>query len=225
MHDTEVLCQCIGYNFQSAELLRTALTHRSFSADNNERLEFLGDSLLNLFIAEALYQRFADFSEGDLSRARASLVSGKTLAVVGAEFGLGDYLRLGSGETNSGGRRRESIIADAVEAIIGAIYLDAGMASCQERVVSWFATRLNKLTSADDFKDAKTRLQELLQSRKQSLPDYELVKTEGADHQQLFTVSCSVGLLATTMSASGSSRRKAEQAVAQLILEKIEDYT
>lgn len=225
MHDTDLLSQCIGYEFHRAELLRTALTHRSFSADNNERLEFLGDSLLNLFIAEALFQRFPDFSEGELSRARASLVSGKTLAVVGTEFKLGDYLRLGSGEMNSGGRRRESIIADAVEAIIGAIYLDAGLERCQERVVSWFAVRLNKLTNTDDFKDAKTRLQELLQSRKQLLPHYELIKTDGADHQQVFTVACSVGLLSTTMTASGSSRRKAEQAVAQLILERLEDYT
>ncbi len=195
-----------------------AMTHRSFSAVNNERVEFLGDSLLNMIIAEALYLRFPDVDEGDLSRIRALLVSGKTLATVAVEFELGRFLRLGAGEKNSGGQRRASTLADAVEALIGAIYLEAGFEVCRERVLAWFAPRLVSLNPDASHKDPKTRLQEFLQGRKQPLPDYQLVETAGADHQQTFIVSCSISLLKSSVSASGSSRRKAEQAAAEKVL-------
>jgi len=195
-----------------------AMTHRSFSAVNNERVEFLGDSLLNMIIAEALYLRFPDVDEGDLSRIRSLLVSGKTLATVAVEFELGRFLRLGAGEKNSGGQRRASTLADAVEALIGAIYLESGFEVCRERVLAWFAPRLAALNPEVSHKDPKTRLQEFLQGRKQPLPDYQLVETAGADHQQTFIVSCSISLLKSPVSASGSSRRKAEQAAAEKVL-------
>ncbi len=195
-----------------------AMTHRSFSAVNNERVEFLGDSLLNMIIAEALYLRFPDVDEGDLSRIRSLLVSGKTLATVAVEFELGRFLRLGAGEKNSGGQRRASTLADAVEALIGAIYLESGFEVCRERVLAWFAPRLASLNPEVSHKDPKTRLQEFLQGRKQPLPDYQLVETAGADHQQTFIVSCSISLLKSSVSASGSSRRKAEQAAAEKVL-------
>ncbi|AMO68103.1 ribonuclease III [Zhongshania aliphaticivorans] len=212
------VCQKIGYHFKDSELLTMAMTHRSFSAVNNERVEFLGDSLLNMIIAEALYLRFPDVDEGDLSRIRSLLVSGKTLATVAVEFELGRFLRLGAGEKNSGGQRRASTLADAVEALIGAIYLESGFEVCRERVLAWFAPRLASLNPEVSHKDPKTRLQEFLQGRKQPLPDYQLVETAGADHQQTFIVSCSISLLKSSVSASGSSRRKAEQAAAEKVL-------
>jgi ribonuclease-3 len=212
------VCQKIGYHFKDSELLTMAMTHRSFSAVNNERVEFLGDSLLNMIIAEALYLRFPDVDEGDLSRIRSLLVSGKTLATVAVEFELGRFLRLGAGEKNSGGQRRASTLADAVEALIGAIYLESGFEVCRERVLAWFAPRLAALNPEVSHKDPKTRLQEFLQGRKQPLPDYQLVETAGADHQQTFIVSCSISLLKSSVSASGSSRRKAEQAAAEKVL-------
>ncbi|MBB5187273.1 ribonuclease III [Zhongshania antarctica] len=218
MASLDEVCQKIGYHFKDSELLTMAMTHRSFSAVNNERVEFLGDSLLNMIIAEALYLRFPDVDEGDLSRIRALLVSGKTLATVAVEFELGRFLRLGAGEKNSGGQRRASTLADAVEALIGAIYLEAGFEVCRERVLAWFAPRLVSLNPDASHKDPKTRLQEFLQGRKQPLPDYQLVETAGADHQQTFIVSCSISLLKSSVSASGSSRRKAEQAAAEKVL-------
>ncbi len=218
LHSLDEVCQKIGYSFKDRELLTMAMTHRSFSAVNNERVEFLGDSLLNMIIAEALYLRFPDVDEGDLSRIRSLLVSGKTLAAVAVEFELGRFLRLGAGEKNSGGQRRASTLADAVEALIGAIYLESGFDVCRERVLAWFAPRLASLNLESSHKDPKTRLQEFLQGRKQPLPDYQLVETAGADHQQTFIVSCSISLLKSSVSASGSSRRKAEQAAAEKVL-------
>ncbi|WP_373091016.1 ribonuclease III [Zhongshania sp.] len=218
MASLDEVCQKIGYHFKDSELLTMAMTHRSFSAVNNERVEFLGDSLLNMIIAEALYLRFPDVDEGDLSRIRSLLVSGKTLATVAVEFELGRFLRLGAGEKNSGGQRRASTLADAVEALIGAIYLESGFDVCRERVLAWFAPRLASLNPEVSHKDPKTRLQEFLQGRKQPLPDYQLVETAGADHQQTFIVSCSISLLKSSVSASGSSRRKAEQAAAEKVL-------
>ncbi|EIF44557.1 ribonuclease III [gamma proteobacterium BDW918] len=218
MASLDEVCQKIGYHFKDSELLTMAMTHRSFSAVNNERVEFLGDSLLNMIIAEALYLRFPDVDEGDLSRIRSLLVSGKTLATVAVEFELGRFLRLGAGEKNSGGQRRASTLADAVEALIGAIYLESGFEVCRERVLAWFAPRLASLNPEVSHKDPKTRLQEFLQGRKQPLPDYQLVETAGADHQQTFIVSCSISLLKSSVSASGSSRRKAEQAAAEKVL-------
>ncbi len=218
MASLDEVCQKIGYSFKDSSLLTMAMTHRSYSAVNNERVEFLRDSLLNMIIAEALYLRFPDVDEGDLSRIRSLLVSGKTLAAVAAEFELGRYLRLGAGEKNSGGQRRASTLADVVEALIGAIYLESGFDVCRERVLAWFAPRLETLDLESSHKDPKTRLQELLQGRKQPLPDYQLVETVGADHQQTFVVSCSISLLTSAVSASGSSRRKAEQAAAERVL-------
>jgi|TARA_R110000782_G_scaffold53191_17_gene113359 ribonuclease-3 len=217
------LCHRIGYQFNDESLLAMAITHRSFSANNNERIEFLGDSLLNMIIAEALYRRFPDLREGELSRIRALLVSGKTLAELATEFDLGSFLRLGAGEKNTGGHRRNSTLADAIEALIGAIYIESGFDTCRERVLSWFESRLVALNPESSHKDAKTRLQEFLQARKLPLPDYQLLETEGADHQQTFIVSCSVSLLKSTISASGSSRRKAEQAAADKVLVALKD--
>lgn len=223
MKTPDELCQKIGYQFKDESLLAMAITHRSFSANNNERIEFLGDSLLNMIIAEALYKRFPNLREGELSRIRALLVSGKTLAELANEFNLGVFLRLGAGEKNTGGHRRNSTLADAVEALIGAIYLESGFDVCRERVLSWFEPRIAVLNPESSHKDAKTRLQEFLQARKLPLPDYQLLDTEGADHQQTFIVSCSVSLLKSTISASGSSRRKAEQAAAEKVLIALKD--
>ncbi|MEX1666219.1 ribonuclease III [Zhongshania arctica] len=217
------LCQKIGYQFKDESLLAMAITHRSFSANNNERIEFLGDSLLNMIIAEVLYERFPNLREGELSRIRALLVSGKTLAELATEFDLGSFLRLGAGEKNTGGHRRNSTLADAVEALIGAIFIEAGFDVCRERVLAWFDSRLTVLNPESSHKDAKTKLQEFLQARKLPLPDYQLLDTEGADHQQTFIVSCSVSLLTSAISASGSSRRKAEQAAAKKVLTALKD--
>ena len=206
----------LGHEFSNQSLLALALTHRSFGSRNNERLEFLGDSIVNFVIAEALYERFPDAKEGQLSRLRARMVRGATLAELGREFELGDSLRLGSGELKSGGFRRESILADAVEAIIGAIYLDAGMAVCHQRIRSWFTTRLDKLSTTDEQnKDPKTRLQEYLQARQQSLPKYQVTDIQGEAHDQHFSVICQLGCLDEPSKGEGSSRRGAEQQAAR----------
>ncbi|MGO0306787.1 ribonuclease III [Endozoicomonas acroporae] len=206
----------LGHEFSNQSLLALALTHRSFGSRNNERLEFLGDSIVNFVIAEALYERFPDAKEGQLSRLRARMVRGVTLAELGREFELGDFLRLGSGELKSGGFRRESILADAVEAIIGAIYLDAGMAVCHQRIRAWFTTRLDQLTTTDEQnKDPKTRLQEYLQARQQSLPKYQVTDIQGEAHDQHFSVICELECLDEPSQGEGSSRRGAEQQAAR----------
>lgn len=214
----EKLQQRLGHQFGDLELASLALTHRSFGGCNNERLEFLGDSIVNFVIAEALFERFPQAKEGQMSRLRASLVRGVTLAEIAREFGLGDYLLLGSGELKSGGFRRESILADTLEALIGAIYLDGGMDVCRARIRDWFANRLGALSLGEQSgKDPKTRLQEYLQSRHQPLPHYELVKVEGKAHDQTFTVQCLVeGEL--TSDGTGCSRRLAEQQSARKAL-------
>lgn len=208
----------LGYTFKDPELATLALTHRSYGGKNNERLEFLGDSIVNFLIAEELYTRFPEAREGQLSRLRALLVRGQTLAELAREFKLGDFLLLGSGELKSGGFRRESILADAVEALLGAIYLDTGMEACRERVAVWFSSRLAALSVTDlHNKDAKTRLQEYLQSRQLKLPEYELLSIEGKAHAQTFKVNCMVeGLLPCV--GEGSSRRIAEQQSARRAL-------
>ncbi|AKH69509.1 ribonuclease III [Spongiibacter sp. IMCC21906] len=221
--DKQSLFDRIDYQFQDPTLVDVALTHRSFAAENNERLEFLGDSLLNMIIAEALYLKFPSVREGELSRMRAGLVNGETLAVLGQEFALGDYLRLGSGESNTGGRYRESILADTVEALIGAIYLESGFESCRTKVLQWYGARLDKVNPKASHKDAKTLLQEFLQARKQSLPNYQLVETTGAEHEQVFTVACQVDMLSSAEVASGQSRRRAEQAAAEKVLHKLQN--
>lgn len=211
----------LGYSFLDISLLDKALSHRSLGKDNNERLEFLGDSLLNFFIAEAMYQRFDSVSEGDLSRLRAQLVRGETLAKVAEGFGLGEHLRLGGGELKSGGHRRKSIQADAVEAIIGAIYLDSDMEQCRSCVLEWFDHLIHSI-KVEDTKDAKTRLQESRQARGKSLPKYKLVDSTGANHERSFKVECSIGEDFEPCVAEASSKRQAEKLAAKCMLEKIE---
>ncbi|PTU76116.1 ribonuclease III [Pseudomonas mangrovi] len=208
----------LGHSFKDQELLLLALTHRSYAGRNNERLEFLGDSILNFIAAEALFERFPQAREGQLSRLRSRLVKGETLAVLARGFVLGDYLRLGSGELKSGGFRRESILADTLEALIGAIYLDAGMETARQRVLAWLETELNGLTLVDTNKDPKTRLQEFLQSRGQDLPRYEVVGAEGEPHCRTFTVECQVAQLSEKTHGQGGSRRIAEQVAAAAAL-------
>lgn len=204
----------LGHTFRDSNLLVLALTHRSFSGRNNERLEFLGDAVLNFVAGEALFQHFPQAREGQLSRLRARLVKGETLAVLARGFELGDYLRLGSGELKSGGFRRDSILADATEAIIGAIYLDAGMDVARERVLDWLEQEFASLTLVDTNKDSKTRLQEFLQSRGCELPLYEVVDIQGEPHCRTFHVECQVKLLEDKTRGSGASRRIAEQVAA-----------
>ena len=208
----------LGYTFQDQTLLTLALTHRSFAGRNNERLEFLGDAILNFVAGEALYQRFPQAREGQLSRLRARLVKGETLAILARGFELGEYLRLGSGELKSGGFRRESILADALEALIGAIYLDAGMDMARERVLAWLTQELDSLTLVDTNKDPKTRLQEFLQSRASELPCYEVVDIQGEPHCRTFFVQCTVDLLNEKTQGQGASRRIAEQVAAAAAL-------
>ena len=211
------LSQRLGYTFNDESLVTLALTHRSKGGTNNERLEFLGDSILNFVIAEDLYQRFPQAREGKLSRLRARMVKGKTLAEVARDFELGDFLLLGSGELKSGGHKRESILADAVEAIIGAIYLDSGLDSARDRILSWYASRLDDLSLEDPIKDPKTRLQEYQQGRHLALPKYEVLSVQGPSNEQVFKVEVKIPD-ATPYVAEGSSRRSAEQAAALKLL-------
>ncbi|WP_226702598.1 ribonuclease III [Microbulbifer elongatus] len=203
----------LGYEFTRADLLTLALTHRSHGSRNNERLEFLGDSILGFTISAALFEKFPEGREGQMSRLRAQLVSGETLAKLARELELGECLRLGEGEMKSGGHRRASILADAVEAIIGAIYLDAGLEAARERVLAWFAPRLQNL-SLETAKDPKTRLQEWLQARQKPLPDYQVVEVAGEEHSQQFVVECRVAGLNSPVRGTASNRRAAEKAAA-----------
>lgn len=212
------LSQRLGYTFRDEQLVLLALTHRSKGTENNERLEFLGDSILNFVIAEELYRRFGQAKEGKLSRLRARIVKGETLAEIAREFALGDFLLLGSGELKSGGYRRDSILADAVEALIGAMYLDAGMDEVRRRILSWFAGRLDKLSLEDPIKDPKTRLQEYQQGNKSRLPAYEVLSIEGPTNEQVFTVQCRIPEHQDAVIAQGSSRRAAEQQAASQML-------
>lgn len=211
----------LGYEFTSSELLDLALTHRSAHSQHNERLEFLGDSILSFVIADDLYHRFPKINEGDMSRMRATLVRGKTLAELGREFGLGDYLKLGPGELKSGGFRRDSILADAVEAIIGAIYLDSGIESVRGIILGWYKSRLESIEPGISQKDPKTRLQEFLQGRRKPLPLYTVTKIKGEAHNQEFTVSCEISGIGEPVIGKGTSRRKAEQAAAEQALEQL----
>ena len=208
----------IGYTFENFALLKQALTHRSALGEHNERLEFLGDSILSFAISTDLYLRFPKVNEGDLSRMRATLVCGKMLAEIGREFQLGDCLILGPGELKSGGFRRDSIIADGVEAIIGAVFLDSDIDTVNALILKWFASRLNSIEPGISQKDPKTRLQERLQSRKQPLPVYEVIEIKGEAHNQRFTMSCCIEGL-QPVQGQGTSRRKAEQIAAEKMLE------
>ncbi|CCQ10748.1 Ribonuclease III [Pseudoalteromonas luteoviolacea B = ATCC 29581] len=218
--DVKELYNKIGYTFTSPELLEQAMTHRSFKGQHNERLEFLGDSILSFVIANALFHKFPKAREGDLSRMRSTLVRGQTLAEFGVEFNLGDYLRLGPGELKSGGFRRESTLADAVEAIIGAVFLDSDIDTCAELVLAWYESRLDEISPGHNQKDPKTLLQEYLQARKLPLPGYTVVDTKGQAHNQTFTVECIVEGMESIIS-KGSSRRKAEQKAAEKALKKL----
>lgn len=212
------LDKTLHYRFQDASLLLQALTHRSASGTNNERLEFLGDAVLDFVISDAVFKRRPDADEGDLSKLRASLVKDTSLAQLAADLGIGEHLVLGSGERKTGGHRRESILADALEAIFGAVFLDSGFAAAAEIIERVFAQRLEDLPDAEDLRDAKTQLQEWLQARKLSLPDYELVSVTGKAHQQRFSVSCTVRELSQTTAGESTTRRKAEQQAARRML-------
>lgn len=215
MQDINALTKEIGYRFKDESLVSLALTHRSYSgSQNNERLEFLGDSVLNFIIGEALFKQFPQAKEGQLSRLRASLVKGTTLAELGKQFQLNKYIRLGPGELKSGGSKRNSTLADAVEAIIGAIYLESGFEVCQKVVHAWFESRLKQLSLSDTVKDNKTRLQEYLQSQKLSLPSYNIVSIVGQSHCQTFIIECVVDGCDQPFVGEGSSRRHAEQQAA-----------
>lgn len=212
--------QRLGYHFEDQRQLQLALTHRSHGATNNERLEFLGDSILNFVVGEELFKRFPEVREGQLSRLRSQMVKGETLAELAREFELGDCLVLGEGEMKSGGSNRDSILADSVEAIIGAIYLASGLDVCRERVLSWFASRLNQLGLNTSAKDSKSRLQEYMQAQRQPLPEYQVVDVSGEGHAQMFTIECSVALSKKSTSATASNRREAEkQAAAQMLVQ------
>ncbi|HFS8457300.1 TPA: ribonuclease III [Vibrio cholerae] len=211
----------LDYTFKETELLNLALTHRSANGKHNERLEFLGDSILSFVIADELYRRFPKVNEGDMSRMRATLVRGNTLAELGREFDLGDYLKLGPGELKSGGFRRDSILADAVEAIIGAIYLDSDLETARRIVLEWYQCRLEEIKPGASQKDPKTRLQEFLQGRRKPLPVYTVTNIKGEAHNQEFTVACEVAGMDTPVIGKGTSRRKAEQAAAETALEQL----
>lgn len=213
----------IAYRFSNIEGLTLALTHRSYSAQNNERLEFLGDSILDLVVGEALFERYPDKREGELSRMRSALVKGKSLAKMARVFDLGPVLKMGSGEHSNGGRERDSLLADALEAVVGAIYLDGGFETCKRCVLCWFEERLNSAEGDRRLqqKDPKTRLQEWLQARKQPLPEYSVVATSGAEHDMQFKVECRLAPLQNAVTGSGSSRRQAEQAAADAALQAL----
>ncbi len=209
----------LGYAFRQTSLLQQAVTHRSFSADHNERLEFLGDSVLNLSVANLLYAQLSRLPEGDLSRVRANLVKQDTLHQLAKTLDLSSVMRLGEGEMRSGGQNRPSILADALEAIIGAVYLDGGYPDAQALVERLFVQVDIKPDMQAVGKDPKTELQEWLQGRKFALPKYTVVGTSGAAHRQQFEVSCEVTELRQTQQGSGASRRAAEQAAAAAMLQ------
>ncbi len=209
----------LGYVFSDISLFELALTHRSCGARNNERLEFLGDSILNFVIGDALFSQFPTAKEGQLSRLRAQMVKGETLAEIAREFDVGPCLNLGEGEMKSGGFRRDSILADTVEAIIGAIHLDSDFSTARERTLVWYQSRLSELALETHRKDPKTALQELLQAKKLPLPDYTVLETLGEAHAQQFTVECRCKLLKTPTTATASSRRTAEKNAAQAALD------
>jgi len=205
----------LDYEFNDVRLLEQSLTHRSAPGDNNERLEFLGDAVLDFVISEVVFRAHPLAAEGDLSRLRASLVKDTSLAELAAELGLGEQLILGSGERKTGGHRRESILADALEAIFGAIYIDAGFDAARRAIERAFGARLEEFPSVAELRDPKTRLQEWLQARQLGLPTYELIRVSGQAHRQTFEVSCSVAGRQELTSGSGSTLRNAEQEAAE----------
>ncbi len=217
----ERLYRALGHRFSAPDLVTCALTHRSAGNCNNERLEFLGDAVLGFVIAEALYRSFPEANEGQLSRLRASLVKRDSLADVARGLGLGDYLVLGSGELKSGGQARDSILADALEAIFGAVFLDGELDICRRVILSVFRQRLDAVSLRSMNKDPKTRLQEYLQSRRLPLPDYQVLEISGVAHAQAFKVKCEIEGLDESIWGTGSSRRRAEQDAADQALRRL----
>ncbi|MEQ1559757.1 MAG: ribonuclease III [Methyloglobulus sp.] len=218
----EQLAEKLGLSFNEPQLFAMALTHRSVGARNNERLEFLGDAILGFVIAQKLYAAFPVADEGTLSRLRASLVNESSLAELARKHNLGDYLFLGSGELKSGGFRRDSILSDALEAIIGALFNDQGIAACQDWVSQLFAEKLQALSSDNWQKDPKTQLQELMQAKRMELPEYTLIDMSGLAHEQVFKVKCRVSLIDEPCIGIGVSRKKAEQSAAEMMLAKLQ---
>ena len=221
MKSLERVSEKIAYRFQNEDLLITALSHRSVGKKNNERLEFLGDSVLGAVISEALFNKYPDIDEGRLSRLRSHLVRGVTLAKIARGLELGNWILLGSGEKKSGGHRRDSILAGAFEAIIGAIYLDSDFDTCKKWLLTLYQPFLDNISLEYSFKDPKTQLQEYLQARKLGLPKYVVLSTHGEAHQQEFQVSCTLEELELASQAQGGSRKAAEQAAAQQLLKKL----
>lgn len=216
-----ILSRKIGYQFQKTHLLKDALRHRSVKGDNNERLEFLGDAVLNFVITARLYAKYPRATEGELSRLRANLVKGETLADLAKEFDLGRYVELGPSELRAGGASRKSILADTIEAILGAIYLDGGIAACEQSILNWYDTRLTEKINWQEQKDPKSRLQEYLQAHQLALPYYSILKIEGKGHQQVFHVNCEVTGIDMRTCGKGSNRRAAEQQAAEEFLQSL----
>lgn len=221
--DLRRLAQALGTPIEDSGLLKQALTHRSAGAGNNERLEFLGDAFLGFVIAEALCQRYPEADEGRLSRLRASLVNKEALARLARRLGLGEHLRLGPGELRTGGHARDSILADALEAVFAAVYLERGFDGARSVILSVFADSLATVSDGGGTKDPKTRLQELLQARRRPLPEYEVLLIAGSQHDQRFRVRCSLPDSGQFTEGDGTSRRRAEQQAAQQMLERLDD--
>ena len=215
------LKESLDYAFKDARLLELALTHRSAEGDNNERLEFLGDAVLDFVVSEVLFRSHPIAPEGDLSRLRAALVNERALAEIAGELGLGDHLNLGIGERKSGVHRRDSILADALEAIFGAVYLDAGFEAARVVIEKAYGHRFEEFPDVEALRDPKSRLQEWMQARQMGLPDYELLDVTGKAHRQIFRASCQVGSRATT--GTGSTRRNAEQEAAASMLAQLQN--
>lgn len=212
------LREVLDYDFRAQSLLQTALTHRSFSKTNNERLEYLGDAVLGLFIAERLFLMFPQAAESELTRLRASLVNRETLAQLARELDLGSHIRLGKGERNSGGQEKESLLCDAMEALVGAVYLDSDLATCHRVLLKLYAPLLDELALETIEKDPKTELQERMQAQGKPLPSYHIIAATGEAHDRLFTVACQVEGLDEPVSATGKSKKIAEQNAAKLAL-------
>lgn len=221
VEDIKNLKYILNYEFQNSKLLESALSHRSYSNENNERLEFLGDSILNMVIALELFKRFPNHQEGELTRMRAKLVRGDTLAELAREFELGNYIKMSPAELRSGGSERDSILADSIEAIIGSIYLDAGFDAAQRCIVLWFGPRLEHPELIQQLKDPKTELQEFLQGRQMELPEYTIDEITGEAHDQIFKVSCHIKGIPISTTGVDTTRRRAEKKAAEEMFERI----
>lgn len=223
LRDGSPLCDQLGYVFKQPQLLQRALTHRSYAPEHNERLEFLGDSILGCVIAQHLYNSFPQLSEGELSRLRSNLVKEETLATLAQQLDLGSHLKLGEGERKSGGFRRPSILADGMEALFGAVFLDSGFAAAEKVVLDLFVPYLAKVDVQTLGKDAKTLLQEYLQGKHIPLPAYTVIATQGDAHAQSFQVECAIPSLRIAARGEGTSRRNAEQQAAQAAYQQLTD--